>query len=170
MSTIKKLLVTGLGTGYGPIAPGTWGSGAVALIWWLIALGSSGRQVCLTGSMLVLLVASGVVCIALGRFCQETFGKKDPSQCTIDEWAGQALAMLMLPLAGGVLESDVLRWTTAAFVSFVSFRVFDIIKPPPARQLEKLPYGAGVLLDDLMAGVYANLTAQAFLRLVLRMG
>jgi phosphatidylglycerophosphatase A len=170
MRTLKKLLITGLGTGYGPIAPGTWGSGAVAFIWWLIALGASGRQTCLTGSMLVILAFSSLVCIWLGRFCQEAFGKKDPSQCTIDEWAGQALAMVMLPVAGGPLEDDVLRWTTAAFVSFVCFRVFDIIKPPPARQLEKIPYGTGVLLDDIMAGLYANLTAQVFLRLVLGMG
>jgi phosphatidylglycerophosphatase A len=52
-------------------------------------------------------------------------------------------------------------------VAFAAFRVFDILKPPPCRQLEKYPFGWGVLLDDLMAGVYANMVAQILLRFLI---
>ncbi|MBT3201065.1 MAG: phosphatidylglycerophosphatase A, partial [Phycisphaerales bacterium] len=90
---------------------------------------------------------------------EKAFGKKDPSQCTADEWAGQALTMLALPMIGPG------AWITC-LVGFGMFRLFDITKPPPVRQLEKLPQGWGVLVDDLAAGVYANIASQLILRLL----
>jgi phosphatidylglycerophosphatase A len=108
-----------------------------------------------------LVLAGAVVCVALGRFAEDHFGRKDPSQVTADEWAGQALALIGLPAAtapGGLL--------IVAAAAFVAFRIFDIIKPPPAYGLQRLPEGWGILVDDLVAGVYANVAAQAILRLV----
>jgi len=162
MNALKKLLITGLGTGYLPVAPGTWGSAAVAVIFLLVAWGADGRGYCVTGTMVVVMTVASVLCVALGPAAEKLFGRKDPSHCTIDEWAGQALTFALLPVGGGWAG----RLTTAA-VGFVAFRVMDILKPPPARQLEKLPHGWGVLLDDLMAGLYANLLCQLALRVIL---
>ncbi len=158
--TINKAIVTGLGTGYLPIAPGTWGSGAISLIFLAVAWGSGGLAVCINGSLAVLCVLSAIGCVALGKFTERTFGKKDPSQCTIDEWAGQSLTYFLLPLG----SNDWKAWLCVAAVGFFAFRLADIFKPPPARQIEKLPLGWGVLLDDLVAGIYANIACQLLLR------
>ena len=99
MRTLRKLLLSGLGTGYLPVAPGTWGSAAVAGLFLLIG-SASPRAVCLNGSMAVLIVLSGVICVAFGRFAERAWRKKDPGRCVIDEWAGQAVALLFLPLTG----------------------------------------------------------------------
>ncbi|MGA2265895.1 MAG: phosphatidylglycerophosphatase A [Phycisphaerae bacterium] len=162
MNNLRKLIVSGLGAGYLPVAPGTWGSvapcvlfaalawsgGAVPDVRWLLPIAMGG-----------LAVLSSVACVELGPFAEATYGRKDPRQCVIDEWAGQAVALFFLPLtAGGSV------WIPAA-VAFVAFRAMDILKPPPARRLERLPFGWGVLLDDLVAGAYANVISQLILRL-----
>ncbi len=95
----------------------------------------------------------------MGDFAKRAFGKTDPSQCTLDEWAGQAVALIALPL-GGTWKQRLI----AVGVAFVVFRVLDIIKPPPARQAEKLWGGLGIVADDLVAGVYANIISQLILR------
>ena len=156
---LGKLAVTGGGTGYLPIAPGTWGSAAVCGIALAAIAVFDGDVWPVAAVLLGVGLLSSIGCVALGRFAETTFGKKDPGQCTVDEWAGQAVALLLLPL--GATWADRL---VAVGAGFVCFRVMDIVKPPPARRLEKLPYGWGVLIDDLVAGVYANLAAQVFLR------
>jgi phosphatidylglycerophosphatase A len=71
-------------------------------------------------------------------------GTKDPQIVVIDELAGQLIALIAVPLA----------WKSF-LAGFILFRVFDIVKPPPVRQLEALPEGAGIVLDDVAAGFYA---------------
>ena len=157
MNRIRKFLTTGLALGYAPVAPGTFGSaGAVAV--YALAVLALPTPSCVFGVMALVAIFFSVVCVRLGAFTEKAFGKKDPSQCTADEWAGQAVTMFALPIAAGGL------WITC-LVGFGAFRLFDIVKPPPVRQLEKLPQGWGVLADDLAAGVYANITAQLILRL-----
>jgi len=158
-------MVTGLGTGYLPVAPGTWGSAAACVVF-LAAAALTGGGIVLSAVMLAVAVVASVACVAMGRQTEQAFGGKDPSQCTIDEWAGQAVALLLLPLPAGMAV-----WRGAAVVAavaFVAFRIFDIVKPPPARALEKLPLGWGVLVDDLIAGLYANVVAQVALRVLLK--
>lgn len=165
MKSINRLIVTGLGTGRGPIAPGTWGSGAVAVIFCAAAWLSGGSAWVLGATMLAIAVGASAACVALGGQAEREFGCKDPGPCTIDEWAGQAITYLLLPsFAQGW------GWLTVAAVGFVAFRVFDIIKPPPARAMEKLPAGWGILLDDVVAGIYANIVCQLLLRLWLLPG
>jgi phosphatidylglycerophosphatase A len=77
---------------------------------------------------------------------------KDPAFVVIDEVAGQMIALVALPLS----------WKSA-LASLILFRVFDIVKPPPLRRLERLPGGAGILLDDVGAGLYALAVAQLLL-------
>jgi phosphatidylglycerophosphatase A len=186
---LAKLVLTGLGTGYLRPAPGTWGSAAACAIYLAVMWIGGGDLTAVNAAMAAVLVLASVGCVAFGRDAERIFGKKDPSQCVIDEWAGQALALLLLPLhsppssprswtassgdyiihkvhyetiGSGAWWSNVLL---AVAIAFVAFRAFDIIKPPPARQLEKLPYGWGVLLDDFAAGLYANVVCQLVLRL-----
>ena len=84
-------------------------------------------------------------------------GRKDPGPVVLDEAAGICLTLLFQPFKHGA-------WVFVA--GFLAFRLFDITKPPPARQLEKLPAGWGILLDDLAAAVYANLLCQLLLRII----
>jgi phosphatidylglycerophosphatase A len=82
-------------------------------------------------------------------------GKKDPQFVVIDEVAGQLIALIGAPLA----------WKTF-LAGFILFRAFDIVKPPPVRQFEKLPEGTGIVLDDVAAGMYAF----AVMRVLLYLG
>jgi phosphatidylglycerophosphatase A len=153
------LLLTGLGTGYLPIAPGTWGSAGACAVFLAVAFAAGGRQVCVTGTMLSLAAAATLLCGLLGGKAEADFGEKDPGQVTLDEWAGQAIALCWLPLGTGPRG-----WAIAAGAAFAAFRAFDIVKPPPIRALERLPGGWGIVADDLLAGVYANIILQFILR------
>ncbi|MCY2931834.1 MAG: phosphatidylglycerophosphatase A [Planctomycetota bacterium] len=159
MNWLRKLLVSGFGTGYLPVAPGSWGSAAVAAGWLGLCWGSGGDERTLTIAMAAVIVVFSAVCVGFGRFAEKAYARKDPSQMVADEWAGQAVTMLALPVGAGMWQHAV-----TAGVGLFFFRLFDVIKPPPARQFEALPAGWGMLLDDLMAGVYANLVCQVVLR------
>jgi len=167
MNTLRKIVLSGLGTGYLP-AGGTWASALAAGIFLAVAQLCCGVESGKAGGAaeagafvnivtICLALLSSYACVLLGRWAEETYGKKDPHQCTIDECAGQWLALVAVPI--GLAP----RWL-AVLVALVTFRFFDIVKPSPARRLEKLPYGWGILLDDLVAGVYANLATQLILR------
>lgn len=160
MSFLRKAIISGMGTGYLPVAPGTWGSAAATIIFLVACYALPGAFTSVQVILLDVLAISSLGCVALGAYAEKAFGRKDPSQCTIDEWAGQSLTFLLLPLGTGPWT-----WWLAAGLGFVAFRFFDIVKVPPARQLEALPSGWGVLLDDLAAGVYANIVCQLILRL-----
>jgi len=157
MNSIRRFLITGLGLGYLPGAPGTFGSAGAAGVFALTA-SISPEPICVSGAMALIAIFFSLVCVRLGPFAEKAFGRKDPSQCTADEWAGQGVAFLGLPIAAGG------TWITC-LVGFAAFRVFDIVKPPPIRRLERLPQGWGVLADDLAAGVCANIVGQLVLRL-----
>jgi phosphatidylglycerophosphatase A len=163
--SVRSLVVTGVGTGYLPIAPGTWGSAAVAVVFFAVSVATGGNVAAVAAVLAAIIVASSAACVGLGSYVERTFGRKDPGQCTIDEFAGQALSYVALPLtvAGWPAWQGCLL---AAAVGFGAFRVFDIVKLPPARRMEKLPRGWGVLCDDLVAGIHANIVAQLILRLV----
>ena len=79
-------------------------------------------------------------------------GIKDPGFVVIDEVAGQLISLVAIPLA----------WKTF-LAGFILFRAFDILKPPPVRQLERLPEGSGIMLDDVAAGIYALVVVQLLL-------
>ncbi len=161
-NSIGKFIVTGAGTGYLPIAPGTWGSAAVCVIYLAIFLVAQASPLVIDLTMVSIALVATLGCGLLGPFIEKTFAKKDPGQCTLDEWAGQAVTFLFLPMAATLPTQLV-----TAGVAFFAFRFFDITKPPPARQFEKLPAGWGIVADDLAAGVYANIASQLILRLAL---
>jgi phosphatidylglycerophosphatase A len=134
------ILATGFGSGYGPIAPGTWGSvPGVALAWGIDRWG--GPWAVLVAALVF--AAAGVW--AAGR-AERLLGEKDPGRVVVDEIAGQIVTLLFLPASAPVLV-----------IGFLLFRVLDVLKPWPARRLEDLPGGSGIMADDLMVGLYANL-------------
>ncbi len=136
MQTIWKIIGTGFGAGYSPVAPGTAGSIlAVLVVWflpefdplWLIAV-------------IVLFTAAG---IPAGNALEKVWGK-DPSKIVVDEMIGMWIALLWIPK----------HWILY-LTAFILFRLFDIVKPYPADKLQDLHGGAGVIADDIIAGIYA---------------
>ena len=132
-------LSTWFGVGALPGAPGTFGTiGAIPLAIWMMYTG-----VLFDFLLLIFIILIGLW--ASGR-SQKMLGRHDPSEVVIDEVAGYVLTVFLHPPS----------WI-AIGAGFVLFRFFDICKPFPIRRLEKMPGGLGIVADDLMAGIYANL-------------
>lgn len=153
----KLLWITVFGLGHMRPAPGTWGSlppiaGAAVLL----LLGSPAWVVSLAA--LVGLVAWSLGCVVQGDRAEARFAGKDPSQVVADEAAGQCIALLWLP-AAAYASPGLALWTLV--LCFLSFRLCDIFKPWPANALQRVPGGWGILLDDLVAGLYALVLVHA---------
>ena len=127
--------------GYFPIAPGTVGSAAglvvYLLVWWT-------QSPVVEGLLIVAVYAIG---IWAGTEAERYFGGIDPGPVVIDEVLGMLITLAFMPVG---------LWT--AIAGFVLFRIFDVIKPFPAGRFERLHGGLGVMSDDAMAAVYANLS------------
>jgi len=145
------LTATFFGIGRLHPGPGTWGSAATVLLWAAAfhALSPNLR----TPTAIALAVLITLVGIPAATRVARASATKDPQFVVIDEVAGQLIALIAVPLA----------WQTF-LAGFILFRVFDIFKPPPVRQLEKLPEGSGIVLDDVAAGLYALVVMQLLLR------
>jgi phosphatidylglycerophosphatase A len=137
-------VATFFGVGFGKPGPGTWGSIAAILLWAAYA----GLLHPTPHALLAALFAGIVVSIALGvpaaTIAARESGRHDPGFVVIDEVAGQWIALLFSPF----------DWRHG-LIALVLFRLFDITKPYPARQLESLPRGWGIVFDDVAAGLYA---------------
>ena len=146
-SDYLALSIATCGVGYLPLMPGTFGSLLAVAIFLLLAKIATGSL--LVAVVVVLILVSIVAGIWAGTRTEELFGRKDPGRIVVDEVAGQFIALFPLTLFT--------RWsTTAVIVSLILFRFFDIVKPYPANRLQDLNGGAGVMFDDLVAGVYAG--------------
>ena len=139
------ILSSWFGSGLAPFAPGTFGTlAAVPLVIGFGFLGHWAAFLCVMGiSGLAIWVSQGA---------ENLLGKKDPSAVVIDEVAGISLTMFLVPIS----------WLSLC-AGFLLFRFFDIVKPWPARRAEKLSGGLGIVLDDLVAGVYAHLALSLIL-------
>jgi phosphatidylglycerophosphatase A len=162
---LRKLIVSAGGLGLLRPAPGTWGSiPPCALAFVLILVGAPEWSIVV--GLFVLLVASSAACVALGDWAERTFQGKDPGVVVVDEVAGMALTLLFVPLYPPA-HSAADPWLFGFIVigaAFLLFRILDIIKVPPANLVQQFPGGWGILLDDLVVGVYGNIILQLFLR------
>ena len=143
-----KLVATFFGIGHLRPGPGTWGSLAAVLIWFWVARWSPRPQV-LFAALIVGVIAIGIPAATRVARASRT---EDPQFVVIDEVAGQWITLLFSPVT----------WKTLV-VGFILFRGFDIVKPPPVRQLERLPEGTGIVADDVAAGVLALVVMQLLL-------
>ena len=144
------LVATFFGIGRLRPAPGTWGSLATVLLWWLLA--SHLPPVARVPLILLLIVLTTAIGIPAATLEARGCGKKDPSHVVIDEVAGQLLTLIACPIGWRPL-----------LAGFILFRAFDIVKPPPVRSLEQLPEGTGIVVDDLGAGIYGLIVLQLLL-------
>lgn len=135
MNKLEYFIGSGFLTGYSPVASGTVASFAALLIYWIP--GFEQPYVIIPLTILVTLYG-----IPLGTKFEKKYGK-DPSECTIDEVAGMWISLLFLP-----------KTVIVSLAAFFIWRGLDIIKPSPARQLEKLHGGAGIMLDDVVSALY----------------
>ncbi|MFC1569223.1 phosphatidylglycerophosphatase A [bacterium] len=142
MRRIIYLFATGLYTGYSPIAPGTAGS-ALGLVFYFLIPGFRGWNL-LSASVLFFFVG-----VWSGTYVEKIEKKKDASIIVIDEVVGMWISLLFLPM-----HMNWIWWVGAFFI----FRIYDIIKPFPAGRSQHLRSGWGVMVDDVFAGIYTNLT------------
>ena len=140
MKRLALFVATGGYVGYVPIAPGTFGSAlGLGLLWGMRPVGDVGLEIVVLVLVLVLGVWSGSV-------AERYAGRVDPGIVVIDEVAGMLITMLLIPVTA-----------ISVLAGFLVFRALDILKPWPARRLERLPGGFGIMADDVMAAVYGNL-------------
>jgi len=130
------VLASVFGAGYAPVASGTVGSFVTVVAIWLLPL----TPLRIAGALVVVTLIG----IWAGSRVERLLGKKDPGVIVIDEVAGMLLSVILLPPTIPVLVT-----------AFLLFRLFDIWKPFPARESQALTGGMGVMVDDLVAGVYA---------------
>jgi phosphatidylglycerophosphatase A len=137
-------VATFFGAGLGKPGPGTWGSVAAVLLWAAYAWGFHPAPQQLLTTLAVGIILSIAVGVPAATIAARESGRHDPGFVVIDEVAGQWIALL----------GSRANWRTA-LLALALFRLFDITKPFPARQLERLPEGWGIVFDDVAAGLYA---------------
>lgn len=131
----EKFIGSGFYTGYFPIASGTIGSIAAILIYLIPGFEN-----------LFIIIPAIIIFIYYGIFVGTKFESeygKDPAQCTIDEVVGTWISIIALPKSFIIIS-----------IAFLIWRALDIIKPPPARNLERLKGGLGIMIDDVISGIY----------------
>lgn len=151
MKHIARIIATTCYSGYFPFAPGTVGSVIGLVLFWFIP---EFRGMTLASASVVLFFLG----VWAATVVDKVDGTHDAGLINVDEVVGMWISLLFLP-------SNVSVWWW--IVAFFLFRGFDIVKPFPAGWAQKLPRGWGVMIDDVFAGIYANLVLQIILRLIL---
>ncbi|MFN0088075.1 MAG: phosphatidylglycerophosphatase A [Blastocatellia bacterium] len=152
LDALAVFLATGFGAGFMPFGPGTFGS----MVGLLIAYGliaAFGRDVVLLqNSILVIGAVLAAIGIWSGTRAEQIFGRKDAGQVVMDEVCGQVITFAFI---GPYLARLGSQWRWWMIAGFVLFRLFDVFKPYPIDRLQDLEGGIGVMMDDVVAGIYA---------------
>jgi phosphatidylglycerophosphatase A len=143
------LIGTFFGAGLLKPGPGTYGSIAAVLLWYAAAHLLHPSTIALAIGTATAAIIATLIGIPAATIVARESGREDPGHVVIDEVAGQLIALIAIPA----------DWRHAA-LSLLLFRLFDILKPPPIRQLERLPAGTGIMLDDVAAGLFALAVVQ----------
>jgi len=156
------IIATGFGAGFIPLGPGTWGS----IVGLLIAYGLIEFFGSDALSLQNILIAASLVSAALGLWAsdraEKVFDRKDASQIVVDEVCGQIISFVFIAPYMIRLGPSWRWWTVAGFALF---RIFDIFKPYPINRLQDLSGGFGVMMDDVLAGIYAAVVLSLLLML-----
>ncbi|MEN8192948.1 MAG: phosphatidylglycerophosphatase A [Bacteroidota bacterium] len=147
INIVERILGSGFFTGYIPFASGTFGS-LIALVIYLIP-GFENPTILLAAISLFTVIG-----IHVGNKFEKVYGK-DPSQCTIDEMVGMWITLLFVP-----------KYLWYILFAFVIWRILDILKPFPVNIIEKLNGGWGIMLDDIMAGIYSLILVHIFIYII----
>ena len=147
---IRNFLVSVFFIGYFPVASGTLASAVIAAIYFFLL-----PELSPIGNLLFffIIILVSLIYIPIIKSAEKDLGY-DSRKIVIDEFIGYCIAILFLPHS-----------LMVAIYAFVLFRVFDIAKPPPVYQIQKLPHGWGVIADDILAGIYTNIILQILLLL-----
>ena len=147
MKNILVSIATFFNVGRIPLAPGTWASMITAGIFYLLV---PYIQIPMTGILSLIIIT--LLGIPAATAAEARFNRKDPGECVIDEVAGQLLCLIFIPHSWPYYLS-----------AFLVFRIFDILKPFPIRRVEKISGGLGIMLDDLIAGIYTLAVIRIFI-------
>jgi phosphatidylglycerophosphatase A len=150
MKFVIKFVATGFGTGYSPIAPGTVGS-AVGMALYFFFLPFINNV-----SFLIIIIVTFFLGVYVSTVVENDYKEKDPSIVVIDEIVGVWISFFMLPHTG-ILSLG---------IAFFAFRFFDIVKLFPINKMQDFKGGWGIMNDDVLAGIYANLTTRIVLKLL----
>lgn len=145
MRRLAKTIVSVFYVGHARFAPGTFGSLAGLIIYYLVK-----DSVILYGFAIAFLFALGIM---FAGEAEKIYGKKDARSIVIDETCGMLLALFLVPY-------DV----KAVVLGFIIFRLLDILKPPPARKVEEMAGSLGVMMDDAVSALYTNIILQILVR------
>jgi len=149
LSIISNWIATVFRIGFLPLAPGTWCSLFAVVVWYFLLV-----DISVPNFSLIIIIVTILGVFTSNQYIEDS-GKDDPSEVVIDELAGQWLALLGIPHSIGF-----------AFAALIIFRIFDIAKPFPIKQLEKFPRGWGVMLDDIGAGILTCGILQLYMHIV----
>ncbi len=143
LNSVLKKILTSIATlgpiGYFPIVPGTWGSAVGIILYWFI------YDVASLTTLIMLFVVFIIISIITSTIAEQKLGY-DARPIVIDEFIGQWIALILCPH----------KWQLY-IAGFIIFRLFDVVKPFPIRQSQKLPKGLGITMDDILAGLYTAL-------------
>ncbi len=147
LNFLENFFGSGFYTGYSPIASGTVGSFAALLIYYIP--GFENLYIILPITFIFFIYG-----VYVGNKFEKVYGK-DPSQCTIDEVVGTWISLILLP-----------KTVLISLIAFFIWRILDIIKPQPARKMEKMQGGLGIMLDDVVSGIYTLLIMHLLVYLI----
>ena len=144
VSFFTKLIATGFYSGYSPIAPGTAGSLVGVAIYLIPGFENP-------SSILIITIATFFIGVLVSKQMEKQLGG-DPAPVVIDEIVGMWISLMLLPKTLSVI-----------LITFFFFRAYDIFKPQPARYVEIYKNGWGIMLDDVVAGIYTNISVQTLI-------
>jgi len=144
-----KLITSFFYLGHSPFMPGTLGSLGGLIVYFLVR-----NNEILYGFTILFLFLLGVL---FAGEAERVYNRKDAKMIVIDEVTGMLLALFFVPFS-----------ILSVVLGFFLFRIFDILKPPPAKQIEKLSGAMGVMFDDIVAALYTNLILQIIFRFVVQ--